>query len=476
VVGWVTIAIRRLYFHPLSRFPGPRLAAISNVPYCLGYLGGRQPWKMLDLHKRYGRVVRISPTELSFDTAQSWKDIYGQRKGHLPFIKSAFYDGGNFADQAHSIVSERDPTKHADMRRYLSNAFSDRSLREQEHLISSNVDAFIKRIGELGSKPEGINLTLWFNLLTFDIIGNLAFGQTFGGIESGKTHTWIQVVLESMGQASLSDTLGRFPWLARLYMKWNPGWLDKLMSGAEKHQSYTLTLLRSRLSQNTDRKDFMSYLMKEDDHKTTSEIQLAAHASDFVIAGSETTATTLAVIVYYMCAQQDIMQKLQQEIRSSFQKFEDIDSMSTANLRYLQAVCMEGLRIIPPLPLGLPRVVPPGGDTVDGEYIPAGTIVSTNPMAATLSEKNFANPKEFDPERWMLANTTDKLEASQPFSHGTRACLGRGLGLMELRTVLTKMLFKYNITMKDPTLDWHQESEMQLLWKKPALKVKITSV
>jgi hypothetical protein len=53
------------------------------------------------------------------------------------------------------------------------------------------------------------------------------------------------VVGESMGQASLSDTLGRFPWLARLYMKWNPGWLAMLMSGAEKHQRYTFQLLRS---------------------------------------------------------------------------------------------------------------------------------------------------------------------------------------------------------------------------------------
>jgi cytochrome P450 len=69
------------------------------------------------------------------------------------------------------------------------------------------------------------------------------------------------------------------------------------------------------------------------------------------------------------------MQRLQHEIRSSFQKFDDIDSMSTANLRYLQAVCMEGLRIFPPLPLGLPRIVPPGGDTVDGEFIPAGVCV-----------------------------------------------------------------------------------------------------
>lgn len=129
-----------------------------------------------------GPVVRISPSELSFNTAQSWKDIYGQRKGHATFIKGPFYDGGNFADQAHSIVSERDPAKHAVMRKNLSSAFSDRSLREQEYLINKHINAFITRISTV---PGAVDLTNWFNLLTFDIIGDLAFGQSFGGIELG---------------------------------------------------------------------------------------------------------------------------------------------------------------------------------------------------------------------------------------------------------------------------------------------------
>ncbi|EKG16266.1 hypothetical protein MPH_06520 [Macrophomina phaseolina MS6] len=297
---YFTIAISRIYFHPLSKFPGPRIAAFSNLPYSVSYLGGRQPYDILKLHEKYGPVVRISPHELSFSTAQSWRDIYGQRVGHQPFIKSAFYDGGNFADQAHSIVSERDPAKHAAMRKYLSSAFSDRSLREQEHLVAKNVDAFTQRLGVLGGKgnADGVDLTRWFNLLTFDIIGDLAFGESFGGIESGKTHSWIHAVLESMSQASLSDTLGRFPWLGRVYMKLNPAWLEKLTAGAKEHRDYTMSLLRRRLARNTDRKDFMAYLMQEKGE--VSEIQLAAHASDFVIAGSETTATTLAVATYYV--------------------------------------------------------------------------------------------------------------------------------------------------------------------------------
>jgi cytochrome P450 len=129
--------------------------------------------------------VRVAPNELSFNTAQSWRDIYGPRKGHATFVKSKFYDGGNFANQAHSIVSERDPAKHAEMRKYLSSAFSDRSLKEQEYLVSDVIDRFIMQIERRGASPGGVDMTLWFNLMTFDVIGKLAFGKDFGGLDSG---------------------------------------------------------------------------------------------------------------------------------------------------------------------------------------------------------------------------------------------------------------------------------------------------
>ena len=71
------------------------------------------------------------------------------------------------------------------MRKYLSSAFSDRSLKEQENLVIQKVDEFINQIYKLGSAPAGIDMTLWFNLLTFDVIGELAFGQSFDGLKSG---------------------------------------------------------------------------------------------------------------------------------------------------------------------------------------------------------------------------------------------------------------------------------------------------
>ena len=70
------------------------------------------------------------------------------------------------------------------MRKQLSHAFSQRSLEEQESLISRSVDLFIQRLGEDG--PQGIDIVLTFTLMSFDIIGDLGFGESFGGIQSSR--------------------------------------------------------------------------------------------------------------------------------------------------------------------------------------------------------------------------------------------------------------------------------------------------
>jgi hypothetical protein len=58
--------------------------------------------------------------------------------------------------------------------------------------------------------------------------------------DPGRTHFWISDVLGSMSQASLSDTLARFPWAGKIYMLLRPGWLKSLMAASQRHQSYTM--------------------------------------------------------------------------------------------------------------------------------------------------------------------------------------------------------------------------------------------
>lgn len=302
----------------------------------------------------------------------AWKDIYGFRQGHKSFIKSAFYDGGSFADQAHSIVSERDPKVHGQMRKDLAYAFSDRSLKDQESLIADVVDMFIEQLGVHGSGEDGTDLVMWFNLTTFDIIGSLAFGESFGGLQSGQFHFWIKLVTKALRQGALADTMSRFPWIASVFKFLMPKFIENLNRDTKVHEAHTLELIENRLKSPTERPDFLTRILQNPDTERITKVQLAAHASDFVTAGSETTATTLSCVTYYLLKSPRVMKLLRNEIDSAFTSYGDITATAASNLKYLRAVCLEGMRMYAPLPFPLPRIVPEGGDTVDGHFLPAG--------------------------------------------------------------------------------------------------------
>jgi hypothetical protein len=139
--------------------------------------------------KTPGPVVRISPNELSFASVESWKAIYGHQPAGTPTpIKSEFYSIYGAGFRSLCIGSERDPKKHAQMRKMLSAAFATKALVEQEAIFTNVVDKFIGRIGVDGG-PQctgGINMTKWYEMVSFDILGEMAFGESFGCIETGE--------------------------------------------------------------------------------------------------------------------------------------------------------------------------------------------------------------------------------------------------------------------------------------------------
>ncbi|KAJ8116198.1 hypothetical protein ONZ43_g4492 [Nemania bipapillata] len=420
--------IYKIYFHPLSRYPGPKLAAVSN----------------------------------------SFKDIYGFRQGHKPFIKGEFYAGGTFAARGvSSIISERDPTRHGEMRRLLAHAFSLTSLKEQEELIIGNIDRFIELVKAKTCKQgEIFDIAKGYERMAFDIIGDLAFGQNFGALETDETHPWIATLLGALTKGALIDTFKRFPTVAQIIGVLAKKQLTKLYEDTSKNEQMAIDLVSKRIQNESNRKDFMTRILEhrsQDRHQAT-DLQLAAHSWDFVAAGSETTSTVLACSTFYILNNPDIMNKLKAEVRGVFSDSSAINDASTKNLPYLNAVCLESMRIYPPLPFSLPRIVPEGGDTVDGYFLPAGIVVATSPMAAGLGAQNFKDPLIFKPERWLDLNLSpeerDNLEASQPFSLGARGCLGKSLGWMEMRTTLAKIILTFDMELADKEVDWLRDSRV----------------
>ncbi|KAL8692049.1 MAG: hypothetical protein Q9218_002835 [Villophora microphyllina] len=397
-------------------------------------------------HKKYGDVFRVSPNELSFASVASWKAIYGHPipASKPTLIKSEFYEMYGAGFKSLCIGSERDPTKHGAMRKHLSAAFSTRALTEQESIVARVLDEFIERISweeKFGEKGKGINVTKWYEMVSFDVLGEMAFGQTFGCVRSGEFNT---SPIGHLVRAALSD----FPPIDRA----------------------RLTSFTRRLNSKIRRKDFMSTLVEKVENGELEKEEMTAHASTLVIAGGETVSTFLGAVTYYLTKRPDCLRKLQEEIRMRYGRYDEINATTAQQLPYLQAVINEGLRIYPPGSQGFPRVSP--GTVIADHWVPKGAEVYTSAWTLTHDERNFRDPFSFKPERWLDHNNTDVKEASQPFSLGPRGCLGRNFAYMEMNLVLAKMLWRYDLQNMSEGLDWEGESHMHVMWWKPELRIR----
>lgn len=135
-----------------------------------------------------GSVFRVAPNELSFASLDSWKSIYGSpRPGQPHLIKSEFYDifGAGFGEAC--IGSERDPQRHAHKKRTLLAAFSSNAIHAQERIVQQVWDTFVSKIGPASrGSPDGINIVRWIEMATFDALGEMAFGESFGCLDNGE--------------------------------------------------------------------------------------------------------------------------------------------------------------------------------------------------------------------------------------------------------------------------------------------------
>ncbi|KAK6829899.1 hypothetical protein PG987_010483 [Apiospora arundinis] len=153
LVLWTFRAVRRLFFHPLSRYPGPRIAAVSDIWYAYHSLLGRWPWAVEDVLKKYGDVVRIAPNELVFTTPQALADIYGSRHKNLElFPKTQINNHGN--DKRGGLIWEWDPSRHREVAKQLGPAFKGSALKAKEPTLHRHIDHFVERMETLGSGPE----------------------------------------------------------------------------------------------------------------------------------------------------------------------------------------------------------------------------------------------------------------------------------------------------------------------------------
>ncbi|KAJ4423379.1 hypothetical protein N0V82_001982 [Gnomoniopsis sp. IMI 355080] len=474
----ISIIIYNLYFHPLRHYPGPLLYRASRFPRALRILNGKWPRELVDLSEKYGPVVRVAPGMLVYTNAEAWKDIFGHQNGAVvkgeEFEKDAyFYRARNVPP---NILSES-RENHSLIRRQLSHGFSDKSLRAQESIIKGYVDLFIQRIKErcvprdAGEDDDGSTTTTtttafdmrhWFNYATFDIIGDLAFGEPFGCLEKGELDP--RVAFMEQGLATASKTyfvkelgLERFLKLVAMRSaKFRQALVDSMAQ-----------ILQRRMSLTAERPDLIEGLLKKKDDWTT--------------------ATLLTGATFLLLKNPETLQKLQDEIRGAFKSEDQITFSSVENLPYMLAVFKEALRFYPPVTGEMPRIVPKGGATVAGQFVPEGTTVATAQYAMNHTSRNFTDSFAFKPERFLQVSNTpalaekkksypgDNFDVLQPFSTGPRNCVGKNLANAEMRTIMARLVWNFDMELVDPEDNWMDQKAF-FLWIKPPLNVNLTPV
>lgn len=346
---------------------------MTDLPFLYKeHVQGIWPRHVTKLHRQYGQIVRISPNRLAVDGSIAWSQIYGHRHGKEEFgkVSNYFFPGDGIT------LIQGNLENHRRQRRQLAPGFGDAALTKQEPVLIRHISKLIRKLDDSTRRREPVDVTLWLTLMTFDVISDLIFTDGFHSLDNTKYRDWAVGSFQAMRGQAFRRFMDALPLLRPL--------IGLLMSTEDvKHNDRRRQLaadiamdkIRSVAQEEPGmgkRWDLLSLMLGQDEEgeRRVHEHELLANVSILLPAGSETTATALCGIFYYLGRHPKIYEILACEIRTAFSSESDINIKSTARLPYLAAVIEEVLRVYPPGAETPPRVSP--GDVVGGFYIPKG--------------------------------------------------------------------------------------------------------
>ncbi|PYH68338.1 cytochrome P450 [Aspergillus vadensis CBS 113365] len=475
-----TLIIYNLYLHPLSNYPGPLLWRAFRFPFIHANISGHLPHRIRELHTQYGDIVRVAPDELSFLDPRAWRDIYTDRE----FVRPHQYKDQPPGKTAANLIACSEE-EHARLRKNLAPGFSEKFTALQEPIVQKYIDTLFNKLDakifthKSERKSADVDLVEWINYLAFDVIGDLTWGSSFGCLEGLQYHPWVQTVSQFKA-AIIVGSMKFYPMLYQLLLAITPA--DALKPVMEMWKVTDEKVAQrvaasSAGATSTTHPDFVGTMIAS---KTMTQEEMEVNSMMIVAAGSESITTLITGIINYLLREKDqkTLQTLVGLLRQTFSTEQDITATRLKSLPYLDAFLMEGMRLCPTIPDAMRRQVPRGGATVAGQFVPEGMIVSIPPFSSYRAARNFTHPNEFAPERWLeederfRGDSARQKEAFNPFSLGPHNCPGQNLAWMELRLILARLLWRYDLTTGVELPIW-EEQGIWWFWDKKPLVVKV---
>lgn len=363
-----SIVIYNLFFHPLASYPGPLLWRSSSLPWKIALLRGTMHHDLMRFHQAYGDTLRLKPDELSYANAQAWRDIHAHVPGRPEFLK----DPVRLPLAPNGVMSilVSDTRNHARFRSLFGHAFSDKGLRTQETTIEQYADLLVQVLDEVANTGKSVEMVNYYNMAIFDTIGALAFGESFNSLQNRELHPWVDAIHKNLKSVAISHVT-RSMGIEFI----TPYILPKELRGKRaENYTYAAEKIGNRMQKSGEQGDFWDKVIiksgeNNEEGSGMSKGEMLNNAAVMVVGGSETSASALCGATFLLC-KFGKMHKAVDEIRSKFKTSDDINLQSVSHLPYLTAVIDETLRMYPSVPGQPPRVVPAGGATVCGKYVP----------------------------------------------------------------------------------------------------------
>ncbi|KAE9979524.1 hypothetical protein BLS_009730 [Venturia inaequalis] len=449
----IYVAIYRLYFHPLAKFPGPKLAALTRwyETYYDVFNGvGMYIWEIEKMHQKYGPIVRINPFELHVADVDFYNTIYAsapaKRDCHTTFSPDS--------DKSTGFSIGHD--QHKVRRQALSPFFAGRKVQGEESNIQDKVERMCQRMQEHFESKTPVNLSVASLAFSIDCVSATFFAQDLGLLrDKGLAEHWQD---DAVHFAQFLKLATQFEWLPSavknlpryVVNKIAPDFSQLLsLRGMMKEQ------IRDVLAQDGDYSN-----EKERERKTTFEelrdstkLPDAEKALDrlteecwvMLILWSPVPAKAIAQIAYHVMNNPDKLARLRAELEPLMSRPVAPTSAELQQLPYLSALINEGFRLHSGVVARSPRVAPEALQYKDW-VIPASTPISSVSYFTHYNEEVFPQPHEFIPERWLEAKKGRSLQSYMVnFGRGTRGCIGKNLAMSMVFSSIATMFSKFDM-------------------------------
>jgi cytochrome P450 len=345
-----------------------------------------------------------------------------------------------------------------------------------------------KRWNAAAAQHASIDLSADLKRYTVDIIAGLAFGQEVNTLESGDNV--IQQHLDRILPAISRRSLSALPYW-RYFKLPQDRRLDKSAAALRQEVYRLIEQARQRMQGKPGRRDKPANLLEamiaaaDQPGSGIDNDTVAGNVSTMLLAGEDTTANSIAWLLYLLRSHPQALQRATREVQRLASDCAAFTLEQLDSLDFLGACIEEAMRLKPVAPyIPLEALA---DTTVEDVQVPAGSIVWCVLRHDSVDEKHFTNASAFDPGRWLAppdpagpAATASLGEKkgidkgiAMPFGAGPRTCPGRYLALLEIKIALAMVLGHFEIESVDTDSGLPPQELMGFVMSPAGLKMRL---